>query len=179
VQYSFCANDVTAPRLIFSTDRALLVLRNLDCTAPNLVRPYVSRIYYVATCNRCGAGDTTPTLKRIDLVGGQLTTTALADGIDDLRLEYGFDMDGNGSADTYLTALGTAGGSTAWNNVVAVNVHFVTRSLDKAVGSGLAAAQQFRMGGAGTVNTPSDGYTRRVYGITIRLVNPSSSREVQ
>ena len=44
-----------------------------------------------------------PTLKRVELVAGQLTTTALAEGIEMLRLEYGFDVDGDGSPDTYLT----------------------------------------------------------------------------
>ena len=98
VQYSFCVLDVATPRLIFSNDRAALTLRNRACTGVNVARPYVSRIYYVAECNVCaGAGDGVPTLKRVDLVGTQLTTTALAEGIDALRVEYGFDVDGDGS----------------------------------------------------------------------------------
>lgn len=179
VQYSFCIDDVATPRLIFGTDHTLFALRNRACSATNTVRRYVSRIYYVATCNRCGTGDTTPTLKRVDLVGNQLVTTALAEGIDELRFEYGFDNDGNGSADTYRTALGALGPSAAWSNVMTVKAHFVTRSLDKAVGSQLATAQQFQLGGAGTVNTTEDGYTRRAYSSAIRLVNPSSVRELQ
>ena len=180
VQYSFCSEDVTNPRLIFSADPAHFTLRNRACTARNTVRPYVSRIYYVASCNRCPAGDTTPTLKRVDLVGDQLVTTALADGIDDLRLEYGFDLDANGSADTYLTGLGSSGGASAWENVMAIKVHFITRSLDKAAGSGaLATAQQFELGGIGTVNVAYDGYTRRAYSSVVRLVNPSGAREMQ
>lgn len=179
VQYSFCVEDVATPRLIFGTDPTLFALRNRACAATNTVRPYVSRIYYVATCNRCDAGDSTPTLKRVDLVGNQLVTTALADGIDDLRFEYGFDLDANGSADTYLTALGATGPSASWANVMTVKVHFITRSLDRAVGSQLATAQQFQLGGAGTVDTAADGYTRRAYSSAIRFVNPSGAREVQ
>ena len=76
VQYSYCVPDVASPRLLFSTDRVALTLRNRACTGVNSVRSYVSRIYYVADCNRCGiGGDTTPTLKRVDLVGTQLVTT--------------------------------------------------------------------------------------------------------
>ena len=180
VQYSFCIDDVASPRLVFGKDHTLFTLRNRACTATNGMRPYVSRVYYIATCNRCGdGGDTTPTLKRVDLVGSQLVTTALADGIDDLRIEYGFDMDGNGSADTYLTALGLVGASTSWANVMAVKVHFISRSLDKAVGNKLATAQQFELGGTGTLNTAADGYTRRAYSSAIRLVNPSGAREMQ
>jgi len=146
------------------------------------VRPYVSRIYYVSECNECaGAGDGVPTLKRVDLVGTALTLppTALAEGIDTLRVEYGFDIDGDGSPDTYLPTLGALGPTAAWSNVVSLKVHFVTRSLDKAVGSNLATAQEFDLGGTAVIATVADGYTRRAYSSAIRLINPSSAREAQ
>jgi len=180
VQYSFCVLDVATPRLIFSNDRAALTLRNRACTGVNVARPYVSRIYYVSDCNDCaGAGDGVPTLKRVDLVGTQLTTTALAEGIDALRVEYGFDVDGDGSPDTYLTTLGALGPTAAWSNVVSLKVHFVTRSLDKAVGANLATAQEFDLGGTAVIATAADGYTRRAYSSAIRLINPSAAREAQ
>jgi type IV pilus assembly protein PilW len=176
VQYSYCLDDVTTPRLVFDKDPVQLALRNRACSARNTARAYVTRIYYVASCNRCGI-DTTPTLKRVELVGDALVTTALADGVDDLRLEYGFDTDGNGSADTYLSALGT-GAAASWFNVMAVKVHLITRSLDKATGN-LATAQEFNLGGIGTVTVAADGYTRRAYSASVRLINPSGAREVQ
>src|SRR6478735_85765 len=180
VQYSFCNLDVATPRLIFSNDRAALTLRNRACTGVNVARPYVSRIYYVAECNVCaGAGDGVPTLKRVDLVGTQLTTTALAEGIDTLRVEYGFDIDGDGSPDTYRTTLGALGPTATWSNVVSLKLHFVTRSLDKAVGANLATAQEFDLGGTAVITTAADGYTRRAYSSAIRLINPSSAREAQ
>jgi len=180
VQYSFCVLDVATPRLIFSNDRAAFTLRNRACTGVNVVRPYVSRIYYVADCNVCaGSGDGIPTLKRVELVGTQLTTTALAEGIEALRVEYGFDTGSDGSPDTYLTTLGALGPTAAWSNVVSVKVHFVTRSLDKATGSNLATAQEFELGGTAVITTAADGYTRRAYSSAIRLVNPSSARESQ
>jgi len=180
VQYSFCVLDVATPRLVFSNDRVALTLRNRACTGVNVARPYVSRIYYVSDCNDCaGAGDGVPTLKRVELVGNQLTTTALAEGIDALRVEYGFDVDGDGSPDTYLPTLGALGPTAAWSNVVSLKVHFVTRSLDKAVGSNLATAQEFDLGGTEVIATVADGYTRRAYSSAIRLINPSSAREAQ
>jgi len=180
VQYSFCVLDVATPRLIFSKDRAALTLRNRACTGVNVARPYVSRIYYVSDCNDCAeAGDGVPTLKRVDLVGTQLTTSALAEGIDALRVEYGFDVDGDGSPDTYLTTLGALGPTAAWSNVVSLKVHFVTRSLDKAVGANLATAQEFDLGGTAVIATAADGYTRRAYSSAIRLINPSAAREAQ
>jgi type IV pilus assembly protein PilW len=180
VQYSFCVQDVATPRLIFSKNQADFTLRNRACTGVNVARPYVSRIYYVADCNDCtGAGDGVPTLKRVDLVGTQLTTTALAEGIDTLRVEYGFDIDGDGSPDIYRTTLGALGPTAAWSNVVSVKLHFVTRSLDKAVGANLATAQEFDLGGTAVITTAADGYTRRAYSSAIRLINPSSARESQ
>lgn len=180
VQYSFCVLDVATPRLIFSNDRAAFTLRNRACAAPNIVRPYVSRIYYVSDCNDCaGAGDGVPTLKRVELIGAALTTTALAEGIDAFRLEYGFDIDADGSPDTYLTALGALGPTASWSNVVTLKVHFVTRSLDKATGANLATAQEFDLGGTEVITTVADGYTRRAYSSAIRLINPSSVREAQ
>lgn len=180
VQYSFCVEDISTPGLIFSADPAAFTLRNRACNAPNAVRPYVVRIYYVASCNRCQAGDGMPTLKRVELQGDELVTTSLAEGIDDMRIEYGFDLDANGSADTYLTGLGSSGGGAAWENVMAIKLHFITRSLDKAGGSaGLATAQQFELGGIGSVNVARDGYTRRAYSSVVRLINPSAAREMQ
>lgn len=180
VQYSYCVADVASPRLLFGTDRSAFTLRNRACTGVNLVRSYVSRIYYVADCNNCGAGgDTTPTLKRVDLVGNQLVTTALAEGIETLRFEYGFDIDGDGSPDTYLTALGALGPTAAWSNVVSLKVHFITRSLDKTTVENIAAAQNFQLGGIGVVATANDGYTRKAYSSAVRLVNPSAAREAQ
>jgi type IV pilus assembly protein PilW len=180
VQYSYCNTDASAPRLMFDTNRSAFTLKNRACTAVNLVRSYTPRIYYVADCNRCGVGgDTTPTLKRVDLVGNQLVTTPLAEGIETLRFEYGFDIDGDGSPDTYLTALGAIGPTSAWSNVVSLKAHFITRSLDRVLADNIAAAQDFQLGGIGVVSTPNDGYTRKAYSSAIRLVNPSSVREAQ
>lgn len=182
VQYSFCNSDLTSPQLIFSVDKAAFTLRNRACSAANTVRAYVQRIYYVAGCNRCDPSDEVPTLKRVDLVGNTWVPTALADGIDDLQFEYGFDTTaapGDGSADTYLAALGSTGPTARWENVMTVKVHFITRSLDKVLGDQLVATQDFDMGSAGTVTTAADGYTRRVYSNVIRLVNPGGARDIQ
>jgi type IV pilus assembly protein PilW len=180
VQYSYCSIDALAPRLIFSTVAADFNMRNRACNAFNTVRAYVSRIYYIADCNRCGAGgDSIPTLKRVELVGGQLTTTALAEGVEMLRLEYGFDIDGDGSPDTYLLRPGAAGPSALWSNVVALKAHFITRSADPNPNAATMGAQEFQLGATEVIATAADGYGRKAYSSAIRLVNPSSSREVQ
>jgi type IV pilus assembly protein PilW len=180
VQYSYCVGDASAPRLVFDTTSSAFTLKNRACTGVNIVRAYMSRIYYVADCNNCGAGgDTTPTLKRVDLVGNALVTTPLAEGIETLRFEYGFDTDGDGAPDVYQTTLGATGPTSAWSNVVSLKAHFITRSLDKVIADNIASAQTFQLGGIGTVTTPNDGYTRKAYSSAVRLINPSGARESQ
>ena len=179
VQYSFCVTDVASPRLVFGTDRAAFTLRNRACTGANSLRAYVSRIYYISDCNRCGTGgDNMPTLKRVELVAGQLTTTALAEGIEMLRLEYGFDTNTDGSPDTYLTRPSATGASALWSNVVSLKAHYITRSLERDPGAALVGAQQFQLGATEAVATAADGYARKAYSSAIRLINPSASREV-
>lgn len=178
-QVSFC-NDDLPPALIVGVDPVGFTLRDRGCSAVNPVRPYISRIYYVATCRRCGErSDTEPTLKRVDLVGQQLVTTALADGIEDMRFEYGFDQDANGSPDTWLPAPAAGGPASQWSNAMAIKLHFITRSFEKVQGRALGGAQRFQLGGLGTVTTPDDGYKRHLYSATIRLVNPSGALEAQ
>ena len=178
VQYSFCTTDPDSPKLIFDKTASAFTLKNKTCIDANQVRAYVSRLYFIATCNRCSPSDGVPTLKRLDLVGDALQETALADGVEELRFEYGFDTDGNGDVDQYLGTLGT-GAAALWQNVMSIKIHYLTRSLEKAAGAGLATAQTFQLGGTGVLNVAADGYVRRAYSSTVRLINPSGAREVQ
>ncbi len=183
VQYSFCKTDPTTTSLVFSRDAAAFTLKNFTCAGANPVRAYVSRVYYVANCNICtGSGaDATPTLKRLDLVAGGLVITALAEGVEALRFEYGFDTDGDGNTDSYLTdsnSPGASGPTSLWQNAMTLKSHFIVRSLEKILGAPTtAAAAPFVLGNAATAADPGDGYARRVYSTTIRLNNPSGARE--
>lgn len=180
VQYSFCTADATPPMLVYAADPAAFTMRNRSCTAANPVRAVVSRIYYVARCHRCEAGgDADPTLKRVELVGDRLVTTALADGVEQLRFEYGFDTDANGSPDVYVPQPGAAGPTAQWSKVMAVKLHFIARSLERSESNAGAGAQTFQLGGLGTVTTPDDGYARNAYTSVVRLMNPSGALEVQ
>ena len=177
LQPSFCSDDPAATAWVFDRDPAAFTLRNRACAAANLARAYVARLYFVATCNVCGS-DTTPTLKRIDLQGDALVVTALVEGVEALRLEYGFDIDNDGNVDRWRTDAAPTGPESLWQNVMALRVHYVVRSLERvAGGSGGPGAQSFELGGAGSVDMPDDGFARRAYSITVRLVNPSGARE--
>ena len=74
--------------------------------------------------------------------------------------------------------IGDAASATgSWGNVVAVKAYFITRSLDKALGSGLSNAQTFQFGDLDPITTTADGHVRHGYSTVIRLVNPSGTRE--
>ncbi|MCK7494567.1 MAG: hypothetical protein MZW92_27910 [Comamonadaceae bacterium] len=89
VQVSFCPADPVAQPLVFGRDPAAFTLRN-RAYQPQPLRSYVSRIYFVASWRRCGVGDDTPTLKpRLDLRNGDSIETALVEGVEELRFEYG------------------------------------------------------------------------------------------
>lgn len=180
VQASYCETDPSATGLIYDKSPVAFTLRNRACTAANPLRAFVSRVYFVADCNRCGTGgDTVPTLKRVDLVGNNKVETALVEGVEALRFEYGFDTDGDGTADTFRTTADSTGAASLWQNVVALKLHYVVRSNDKTSGTGLSGTQTFTLGNAGNYTVVDDGYLRRAYSTTVRLVNVSSVRELQ
>jgi type IV pilus assembly protein PilW len=180
VQYSFCKLDPINP-LVYGTDKTAFTLRDKACTGLAPVRSYISQVYFIADCNDCsGGGDGVPTLKRVELQVDGLVETALADGVENLQFEYGFDTNADGNVDEYHTALGASGATASWGNVMAVRVHVITRSTDKASGGGLAAAQRFTFGQLpAVIDTSNDGYIRRSYSTAVRLMNPAGARETQ
>lgn len=186
LQLSFCADDPLSKPFIFSKIKAHFDLRTRGCSAAlNPLRSYVSRIYFIASCNNCAAGDGVPTLKRVELQGQTLVETALVEGIDDLRFEYGFDTEkdaggvADGNVNEYHSAVAAAGAASTWGNVVSVKAHFVTRSLEKATNLNTSLTAQTFTLGPNEVSFTADGYLRRAYSQTIRLTNPSASREKQ
>ncbi len=176
VQTSRCVTDPNATRFIASSTASDFTLRELDCTGLTNVRRYISRIYYVASCNECGL-DTVPTLKRAEIGAAGVTVSPLAEGIDDVAFEFGFDTNDDGTPDTYRTGLsGTAGAAdNDWGNTMAVRVYLLSRATDST--PGFADARTYAMGLAGTRGPFSDSYKRRAYTVTVRMNNPSGSRE--
>jgi type IV pilus assembly protein PilW len=178
VQPSLCATDPVGTEFVFDRAPASFVMRQRDCVTPSPLRAVVSRIYFVASCDQCnGQPGDGPTLKRMDLEGGRLVETSLVDGVETLRFEYGLDLDGDGSADEFRITVAASGPASQWENVVALKVHYIVRSGERALGSGLARAQTFDLGSLGPITTPNDGYVRRAYSTVIRLHNPGGWRE--
>jgi type IV pilus assembly protein PilW len=177
VQTSRCESDPVNTKFIVGTTPASFSLRNLGCTAPNGVYRYMTRIYYVSTCNECGL-DTVPTLKRAELRGGAMVISPLAEGVEDMAFEFAFDLDGNGAPDVDRVSLsGVAGDAdNDWSNVVGTRVYLLTRTTEAS--PGFTSAKTYNLGLAGVRGPFPDNFKRRVYAMTNRLNNVAGPREL-
>ncbi|WP_047197801.1 PilW family protein [Caldimonas brevitalea] len=187
LQTSFCYED--PKRFVFSDQPADFTLRRAfdgtACTGRNFAQRYLQRIYYVAACGRCDPSDNLPTLKRAELVDGAWQLRSLADGIDDLQFEYGFDDPAGtgpgvpppGTPDVFSSALGAAAPSDAWANAVAVRVFLMSRTVVATRGYKDPADITYDMGPRGQIPAFEDGYKRRVYASQVRIQNISGMRE--
>ena len=177
VQTSRCAGDPVSTRFILSDKASDFTLRGLNCTGTNEVQRYLTRVYYLASCNECGI-DTVPTLKRADLVGSAMVVTPLAEGIEDMAFEYGFDTNADGNPDIWRTGLsGTAlAADNDWANVVGVRTFLLSRTTEAS--PGYKDEKTYEMVMAGTRGPFNDAFKRRVYSITSRLNNVAGPREL-
>lgn len=187
VQTSRCTSDPAASPFVASPDSGALTLREKNCATLSPARKYISRIYYIASCNECGT-DTVPTLKMVELRGGALVTVPLAEGIENMVLEYGFDTTdpldpdpatnaSKGLPEVFLTGLsGTAGArDNDWANVVAMRIHLLSRTTERSRGYD-DAGKTYALGPI-PINGDTTGFKRRVYTSTVRIINIAGRRE--
>lgn len=149
------------------------------------IRQYVQRIFYISTCNICSPNDGIPTLKMVELIPqssacsgtscGAFRTTALAEGIDNLQLEYGVDSTGIGGVpDIY----DTSPLSSNWSNVTAVKVFVLSRN--NTASADYTDDKTYSLNSAGTAltGTPfNDQFRRHLYTATVRASNLSGRRQ--
>ena len=177
----------------FTSTKFPLLLRDNVTTAP--IRKLHVHIYYVAPCSVPAAGlvscspaadngNPISTLKRLELTldaGGNRTwvVTPIAEGVENMQIDYGVDGDGDGVPDDVFT---TAPATPAdWANVVAMNIHLVVRSTERT--PGYSDLKTYSLGLAGTVSstatggTLDPGYKRKAYVAQVRVVNTASRRE--
>lgn len=148
-------------------------------------REYLVRIYFISTDN--GAGQSVPTLKRLELTGGGWAEVPLVEGVEELQMQYGLDTDGDGVPDVYVADPSDhpAGACTGncpvnnWMNVVTVQFHLLARNLE--VSPNYTDTKTYYLGknalGADILVTPGLGFRRHVYSSLIRIANPSGRRD--
>jgi type IV pilus assembly protein PilW len=177
LQTSRCETDPGATRFIASTASADFTLKDIKCVGINKVQRYITRLYYIATCNECGV-DTIPTLKRVELQGAQMVVSPLVEGIEDVAYDYGFDTNNDGTPDNYLTGLsGTVGAQdNDWKNVVGIRVHLLSRTTEPS--AGFTDSKTYALGLSGTRGPFNDNYKRRAYTVTSRLNNVAGLLEI-
>jgi type IV pilus assembly protein PilW len=166
------------------------------------LRKYHVDIYFVSPCsvptgtgtpavctNTDDNGTPIPTLKRLELGAGstapQFSMTPLAEGIENLQLDYGLDTDNDGSPDTYTTGTHSSGTTAMtpadWTNIMSVRVNILARNNEST--PGYSDAKHYTLNGpgtldgAGSVAPSSTSYKHHVFSEVIRVVNPSGRRE--
>lgn len=121
----------------------------------------VSHVYYIGT----GASGE-PTLMRRELTtgGGMSSPQEMVEGIEDMRIVYGQDTDGNRVADIYRKANAV----NDWNQVVSVRIGILARTTSDV--ETVASDQPFQLAGI-SVPAFNDKRRRQAYNTTIRLRN--------
>ena len=197
IQLSSCISNtesVTSTSSVIDTTAANYVLHQRDCIAMASVRRFVVQTYFISPNNIAGDGIPTLKVKELDPAGtGVFITTPLVEGIEYLQVEYGIDGDNNaddvmddingdsivdvkdkdGVADNYVTNCATA---VCWSNVVSVKLNVIARNTETTVG--YTNTNTYTLGQAGPFGPFNDSYKRHVYTQIVRLVNPSSRREL-
>lgn len=156
------------------------VLQTLACDGViDAVRRFLQRTYYVASCNDCsGAGDGIPTLKRVELIDGELRSISLAEGIENLQVEYGVDIDDDGTPDEFLAATDMGAAPRVWENVVSARLHVLARNTQQTPGhKDLRSYVLPPLYPAADPYRPADGFKRSLMSSTVRLVNVGGRRE--
>lgn len=125
---------------------------------------YIPRIYFVRDHYET-PGDGIPALCRMTISGINFTTTeCIAEGIEDLHVQFGIDSDVDGIANVY-TSEPTP---DQMENAVSARVYLLARSID--TDPHFKNDTQYLLGDA-AIPVANDGYYRRVYSTTISLRN--------
>jgi len=196
LQVSNCSDTPTEAAYVLAKDPTQLVLHSVkpagtpaSCMSGGLapIRQYFVRIFYIATCNDCsGAGDGIPTLKMVELTSsssacatdpatscGSMTTRPIAEGIENMQLEYGIDTNNDGTPDSYFTVPAAAD----WKNVTAVKVFLLARNTETSVDYTDTKTYSLASDGSTLTGAPfNDHYKRHAYTATARAINIANRR---
>lgn len=128
---------------------------------------YRPRIYYVRPTTLAGAS--IPSLCRITVIPGpDIDEECIAEGIEDLQVEYGIDTDFDGTANRYLTAPDAA----QLENVVSVRVFLLARTVEPDWD--FLETRTYRLSNAPARTPVNDRFHRRVYSVTATVHNSRS-----
>lgn len=167
LQVSECGEEyVTTPFVLDTGSATTFTLKKrtagaLTCqaagTAP--IRLFYKSLYYVDESNNLIRAD--------QAVDGTFAATTLAEGIENIQFQYGFDTNGDGTADEFTTTP-----STSWADAVGVRVWILARAPTATPGYSndkVIVMDDYSV-------TPSDSFKRHVFSSYIGFINPSGKR---
>lgn len=171
LQVSNCTTDTSRYQII-AGDGAKTAFHDKDCATAASLRPFIVQVYFVSPENNVGDG--IPTLKRLELdqSTGAFVTTPLVEGIEYMQVDYGWDTNADGAADSYIAA---PAADADWGNIVSVKINIIARNIETSAGH--TDTKTYALGSAGSFGPFGDTYKRHAYTQVVRLVNPSSRRE--
>lgn len=144
--------------------------------APNSAVPtpyeyweYAATIWYVRSY--CRAGDNIPSLVRRywDSDTASVETDCMAQGIENMQVEFGLDDDDDGFPEQWVTNVDTANSE----ELAAVRIFLLSRGTQLT--QGYTNGKSYDISNLPTY-TPADGYFRRVFTTTIQTRNPIAAR---
>jgi type IV pilus assembly protein PilW len=187
LQVSLCSAQVTPNYKLGLEGTETFNMQKRTCLSTALAnkREYLVRIYFIADDN--GAGQSIPTLTRLELTGAGWATVPLVEGIEQLQLHYGLDTNGDGQPDVYVAnpnnhPSGCSGTCPRdnWMNAVTVHFHLLARNLETSP-SYSEGTKKYILGtkadGTDFEVTPADSYRRHVYSGLVRVANPAGRRD--
>lgn len=137
---------------------------------------YQHRIYYIENTSRYGESDF-PVLVRetLKVVSGSETMVKeeVAEGVEDLRILYGIDDNGDGATDRYATAAQVV--DDEWDQVdfariISAQVSMLIRAIEPDASFKRAGSATYNYGGK-RVTSEADGLRRKVLSSTFALRN--------
>ena len=179
-QPSRCATDSNTKPWAFDqgANAGIFDLHKVSCGA-NLADLYRYRVelFYIRNWS-VTAGDNIPTLVKLELDQGAITTTALVEGIQDMRFEYGLDTNLDGSPDEYRRC-DPASPCTPdqWSSVTAVRAHILAVNLEPTIGHKDTKTYDMGSGNPREVGPFGDQLKRHVYAAVVSAPNRTGPRE--
>jgi len=166
----------------FSLDTNLVNLTRLkrDCTTTADLHRFKTHIYFIASNHN--SGDGIPTLKRAELTSSGFSIFPLAEGVENMQIEYGINDVANGTPSSFSAAPATV---SDWSKVVSVKIFLLLRNTTTT--QGYIDSKTYSLDSAGTYINPCSGltgnalttcqgYKRHAYRSSVRLNNPSRRR---
>ncbi|MBV7314181.1 PilW family protein [Shewanella sp. NIFS-20-20] len=168
--------DMAAPddinRLYMGVTPNQAVIFSGDQITPGLFNArfweYQHHVYYIRDDN-----NGVPVLRRKTLTkSGMTNDEQLVAGIEDMRILYGFDSNGDDSANSFMPAENVT--SLMWDNelfqrLVAVRIFLLVRAIDQDIT--YTNDISYRLGDK-VIPAPNDNFRRRIMATTIMLENP-------